>query len=640
MASLQENVERLLRQVPTRRVAPLAVGFAIFLLLVTLWRSSSPRTHVYEPIQPEIEDSILRPHAKEDGIDISYQLGDKVTDPVYVPSVTSVQQQTFWHTDWFHVPEHRGDVNHCDNVTSDQVHDLARSIPRPIHLLTPRAWHFHDGVLVTDKSTGFPAGTGFCTVIIAPQAPARRNLRFEQKPMEGLGPDAIQAEISSSDVRFIFTEHPLYWGTFGVKDGFFSKNMVDLSVYASSYELNQPGDYQLHGVVEWHDYDWLMEEPLDMHKAFHRYRPSERNIVPSSPAVSITGKPLSRPTAQCFFNGNNDVRGRWYRAGAFGAHGEQTSLNVKARVEFADKIPTIDDWGWTFAPDRCSLTFFTFTDHKKCFAGKNIQYLGDSNGRRVIKSLIGGGEKWCPGFNFNERIAQCEDRKEEYLEDFDGKEVNLTLIHDQALDKQTPTIFGSNSSVFLDFVGGINRWAVFNGWELYLNGRRNTTDLERASEPLSIVAQRQHDFQPADVVYISLITWDVSHMITPSETLALLPDFRTKLLESFHEKARIVMRLTHSPSWGNWNNRSRFSLPRYQMWNTMWREFWDEDVQSGRVMLQDASVLQGRKDAEQALKCPQTHLRCSHARIEEQIWMNTVCEKHPWNGETVMRRWR
>lgn len=44
------------------------------------------------------------------------------------------------------------------------------------------------------------------------------------------------------------------------------------------------------------------------------------------------------------------------------------------------------------------------------------------------------------------------------------------------------------------------------------------------------------------------------------------------------------------------------------------------------MLVDDASVLQGRRDAETAFFCPTTHLRASHVRLEAQMWLNAVCD--------------
>lgn len=621
----------MLRLVPARRTSLVALCLLVILPLLVGWFRRGPaasRVRIYpEPADEIPTENLIGPLDKAID-DRSYRPAD-VALPSN-PAVTSIPQNSFFHTDFFHAPKHAGDVDYCAVVTAEQIQQLADLVEKPIDLLQPLAWQFQDGALVSPSHNGFPVGTGFCTIILNPQTPWRRRLTFQQLPIHGTGPDHLQIQVASDDVRLVMTEHPGFRGNVHVKDAL--QDSVEFAVYASSYVLLQPGTYHLSGASEWHYYDWAMEEPIDLSKMFHRYRPDNTSLINSlSPPISVTGVPVSRPRQHCYRGSNDDLRGRWYRSNAFKQGGSQSVLNNEAHLEYADQDATTDDWGWTFAPDRCRLTYFSPADHRACLANKNIQIIGDSNSRRVLKSVMGGGLSWCNPRRPRERIANCEDREEEELKDFTGAEVDIELVHDNALDKLRPVTFGEGTRLFIDFVGGIIRSTILNGWQLYLNDNKNPNDV-------SVTKQRQQSLGPTDVVYLSLITWDVSHVLTAAETLARLPEFREKLLSSYDERARFVIRLANSPSYDNYNNRSRFSVPRLQMWNTMWREFWEEDRLSGRVKFEDASILQGREDAERATKCPQTHLRCSHVRIEAQIWMNMICEKQP-DGAARMLDW-
>lgn len=514
----------------------------------------------------------------------------------------------------------------CDGIPSWYLHDLATEYGR--RSPAPKISHFHDGRIISDEHQTFDIDDEFCSVIFAPQNPRANKTEFQNQPIEGWGPDSIHAEMQSDDIRLVFVQHPDYWGMFSVTPQGMTpsaQNDTIWAVYTVPYSLRHPGSYQASGEVEFQNYDWVMEDPIDLQTERLPYVMLNNTLEVSSPPVVITGRPVSRPTAKCHYNGMNNLRGRWYRASSFALHGNQTALNPDAYLEFAEHNTTTDEWGWTFAPDLCSLTYFSPEDHLDCLGNRSIQVLGDSNSRRVLKSVASGGIAWCQ--ERDERICQCEDHFQEEFYDVLWNKIDAFRIRDTT-QRDEPTIFGRNSKLYFDFVGGAINAKLFNPWEFFYNEN---------SDQQSIVSRRMENYGPIDVVHVSFIGWDMAAVLTPSEMVAALPKVRETLRKAYPAGTRFIHRLANNNCCGNTNHKTRYSAPRFAIWNHMWREFWAEDEKKGTIKVIDPSVLQGRRDAETAFLCPTTHLRASHVRLEQMMWMGAVCEKV--DGTARIRNW-
>ena len=363
-----------------------------------------------------------------------------------------------------------------------------------------------------------------------------------------------------------------------------------------------------------------MGDPIDLTKERLPYVMLNNTLSPRSPSIIITGLPVSRPTVKCHYNNNNDLHGRWYLASSFSSSGNQTALNPEAHLEFAEHNTTTDEWGWTFGPDACSLTYFTPEDHLSCLSSRTVQILGDSNSRRVIKSIIGGGVAWCQ--DPREQICQCEDHFQTSFHDALFSDIDASNFRDVD-SRADPTRFGRNSSLYFDFVGGLLNPKLFNPWQLFYDSSPTSP---------SIISQRQLHHGPIDLVHVSFIGWDMASIVSPLSVLAALPEFRDRLYAAYPPGTRFVHRLANNMCCGNQNHKTRYSAPRFAIWNAMWRSFWAADEAAGVVRVVDPSVLQGRRDAETAFFCPTTHLRASHVRLEQMMWMGAVCEKVEGGG--------
>lgn len=494
-------------------------------------------------------------------------------------------------------------------------------------------YHFRHGTLLTDLNAESAVGDEFCSLILVLQMPKDETGAFQNQPIEGWGPDSLHCEVASADVRLI-PQHPDYLGELDIRfadtePG--SKSHV-FAAYTVAYALNHPGSYVFTAEVEFQNYDWVLEDPVDLVNNEHPYAMIDAPVPSRSPPMHVAGVPISRPTQQCYRDGFNDVHGRWYLASSFDSKGSQTALNPATELAFANIDATIDEFGanggkgWTFAPDACSLSYFGRHDFQTCLADRGMQFLGESNSRRLLKSLISGGN-WCT--DASDEICQCHDQWQGQLLDMNAVPLDITPLHETTL-RSDPTTFGSNSKVYFDFVGGLLNQKLFNPWFYFYDP---TSDIDDST----IISRRSAEHGNVDLVHVSFNSWDVAGVRTADQVLASLPDFRRTLLSAYPPGTRFITRLANGICCGNQDRRNRFSAPRFAIWNEMWRQFWANDEAAGAMLVYDASVLQGRRDAETAFFCPTTHLRGSFVRLETQLWLNAVCDSNV-NG-AVMRRW-
>lgn len=532
--------------------------------------------------------------------------------------------EPFEHQRAFHIPPSPLSEKQCGAIPAWFIYELAKTSAEGVGN-DPLVYHFQSGSLITEQNAQFEVGAGFCSIIFAPQYPPLPDDLFHNRPIRGWGPDSLHLEIASDDVRLI-PEHPNFLGPMDVP----SPEAV-FAVYTVAYRLNHPGTYQMAGEVDFQNYDWVIEDPVNFYAAEqHRYKMIADPLQARSPAIVITGTPLSRPMQQCYRDGFNDLHGRWYRATSFSSSGSQTSLNPAAGLSFADHNTTTDEWGWTFAPDACSLHFFTTSAISSCLKDRSLQILGESNSRRLLKTLMSAGH-WCT--ETGQKLCQCEDQWEEEVYDFNFAPMNSTRFRETSV-RDTPTFFGFNSSVFFDFVGGLLNPKLFNPWFIFYDASPD--------DGSSIISRRAKEYGPVDLVHVSLLTWDIANIRTSDEVLASLPAFRAKLLSAYPPGTRFITRLANSMCCGNQDQKTRFSAPRFAMFNAMWRKYWAADEKSGAMLVDDASVLQGRRDAETSFYCPTTHLRGSHVRLEAMMWLNAVCEGDSSKEEMAdvrMRDW-
>lgn len=513
----------------------------------------------------------------------------------------------------------------CDSISEAHLRlDIARSGGQ----LSSAAFslQYHDGIL-GDGSKDYETGSEFCAVILVPQSKdPLSQIASHDFPVGELGPDAIHAEAASADVRLVFTDHPVYRSTWRTHE---------YSIYTAGYHLDHPGIYHFNAEVEYIDYDWIMDDHRDVQSSRVRlpFKVRQDIVLSGSAPIRISGRPLARPSNKCFDDLDDrsmDLHGRWYQASSFHPQfGNQTALNPHAGLEFAATNGTVDEWGWTFAPDRCTLTYFSPEDHLSCFNSRTIHVLGDSNGRRLTKSLIGGGTGWCArDTSRNDTACQCEDGLQEHIYDMNFTPINATKFTAKGA-RSDPMVFGHDGQVFFDFVGGLLITPKRKRpWQRVFTGGSNST-----------VAQRVQRYGSTDVVFVSMITWDIGILRTPDELIDSLPSFRDTLLNAYRRSTRFVIRLSNSLCCGQQTNRRRLTAPRFIIFNEIWRQFWAEDVRQGRVKFDDASVLQGRRDAEMAYGCDKaaTHLKSSLVRIEQMMWMSAVCQKV--EGTAMMRDW-
>lgn len=547
-------------------------------------------------------------------------------DPVQ--DVTSLPRDDFQHTAFFR-PRQRP-FDGCSLIGADEIKAAARRVED-----APVAFHYQHGKIYEGATQD--VGAAFCIVFCIPQKPWESTTSYRPREIVGMGPDAIVAEMASADVKYVFTEHPLYHETF-------PSERWDVAVYSAPYILNHPGQYQLSAIAELQNYQWTQEDPIrsvfrvpeEIANAVDlSFRYGNVTIESKPPTIIIAGIPLSRPTRPCFGGDPRDLRGRWYRADAFNSHGNQTLLNPRAQLEFASQPAVTDELGWTFAPDGCALGFLTADDHLSCFANRSLQFFGDSNLRRLAKSFVSGGDKWCM-IGAYDTTCQCKDGdQDEGLLDAASRPLNATLLRNPFSQRDAPVFWGHNSRLFFDFVGGLQNPHWGNTWPLYFNGSY-VDPVIVGDSGFNLVQQRQIQYGDMDVVLLSLVVWDVAAIVTPAETLSALSEFRSALFASYSGATRFVLRLSNSVCCGTGGPKQRFSSPRFEMWNVLFREFWSQDILSGKMSLYDASILSGRQDMALAIPCGAPHLSACHVRIETQLLANMLCDKRS-GGDARLR---
>lgn len=531
----------------------------------------------------------------------------------------------YHHQQPSHIPKSAMSARQCDAI---HTYDLQSLLANETHLTSdsaPLIYHFHDGNVVDETHNNFITMDEFCSVIFAPQREWEQST--QQPAVEGFGPDSIHAEIRSDDVRIMF-EEPDYWGMFMTSN---NHSALHMAIYTIPYALNHPGSYQIEAEVEFRNYDWVKEQDIDIPKVPFPMVMTNITMVPRSPAIKVTGIPISRPAAQCYKDGaSRDYRGRWYRATSFARDGNQTALNPEAHLEFADHSNTIDEWGWTFAPDHCHLLYFTPEEHMGCFENKTIQVLGDSNSRRVMKSLISGSVNWCR--DPDDTTCQCSDTREQWFED--ALNHNISLERFERTDTtDDPTFFGRGGKIFFDFVGGLIVPRPGNPWSKYYD--------HWGYDGSSIAERREKLYGAPDLVHVSFIGYDTTLLRTTQEVLDALPAFKETLYAAPRPPTgtRYIHRLANSMCCGNEATNHRWTTPRFKIFNHMWRQFWQDDEINDVIRIVDASVLQGRKEIEMAYPCLTTHMRASLVRIEAMMWMTASCEKNIYLGGGQMRDW-
>ncbi|KAB8737490.1 hypothetical protein FH972_026449 [Carpinus fangiana] len=522
-----------------------------------------------------------------------------------------------------HIPKDAISHRQCDAVAAYELQALLAKETDLTSDSSPLVFHFHDGKVVDQDNDSFRTTQEFCSVLFVPQGSWENSTK--QPAVEGFGPDSIHAELRSEDIRIIFQE-PDYWGMLLRSD---ERSALRLAIYTIPYALNHPGNYQIEAEVEYRNYDWVKEQDVDIPRVRLPMVMTNITADPQSPAIKVTGLPVSRPNVRCYTSGaSRDYRGRWYRATSFAKDGNQTALNPKAHLDFADHNTTVDEWGWTFAPDNCHLVYFTPEEHVSCLEGRTLQILGDSNSRRTMKTIISGGVNWCQ--DTADRTCQCSDTKEKTFVDAVNSTISLERF-ERTDTTDDPTDFGRNSKIFFDFVGGLIIPRPFNHWSKYYN--------HSGFDGTSITERRIAHYGAPDLVHISFLGYDTTLLRSTQEVIDALPSFKETIYKAHPPGTRFIHRTASSMCCGNEATNHRWTSPRFKFFNHMWRTFWEEDEANDVVRTVDVSVLQGRKEIEMAYPCLTTHMRASLVRIEAMMWMTATCEKNPFLGGAAMRDW-
>lgn len=547
-------------------------------------------------------------------------------------------------------------LRQCGDLPGDVLYDIAIDAGLNRNDGAPVFAHFQNSAIVPAAAAKkYNVQDEFCTVILVPQPGRNESAEVQSPEIPYWGPDGMHASIRSDDVWLIF-DHPIYWGSIALQPQHETDKANDnqkvqadhqkpthpvAAVYATAYTLNHPGSYQVQGAVEFQNYDWAMQDDIELYtvdqKVFLPYYIQNITITPFSAPITIEGAPVSRPTTQCYHDNHNDLHGRWYLASSFSARtGNQTRHNPAATLEYASHPDLIDEWGYTFAPDACDLPVFTPTDHAACLGSRTLAIHGDSNSRRFLKSLIASGTStWCP--DPNDRTCQCQDTWEKTVHDGAAHAFNNTRYFvDSQLDE--PITFGpdnASTTAYFDMLGGLVRPNHGHEWEAMF-----ARSMFAADSPTDRRLARHGG--KVDVVHSSFIGWDVGYASAPewADPQRGLPALRKALHDAYPAGTRLIQRMANAPCCGNYNRRLRYNTPRYALWNAAWRDFFKAEEEGGEMRVVDVAVLQGRPDAEMRDGgCPMTHLRASHTRLEGMMWMSAVCDKDGGRGARMSEGW-
>lgn len=537
----------------------------------------------------------------------------------------------------------------CAVITGESLGEFARSLGS-----APFFAHFHNGEpLRPAAEQNHIVGDEFCSVVIVPQPGRNESAEVESRPISGWGPDAMHASMKSDDIWLIL-ESPVYWGSLSLENRGHAGEANSSSssppsspfvaaIYMTAYALNHPGSYQADGAIEFQNYDWVMEDSVDVYNVYLTmdqatylpYYVQNITIRSDSPPIVIGGHPVSRPTRKCYHDGNNDLHGRWYRASSFGPSGNQTVLNPAAMLEYAIHNNTVDPWGYTFAPDSCSMPYFTVDDYHSCLGDRSVVVHGDSNSRRLLKTIMAAGTgAWCPDINAGDSwLCECQDTWEHTIYDSVGREINSTHYFVD-FQEDEPIIFGNNTKAYYDMVGGMVRPFFGHPWQRWFTRSDYAAD--------SITDRRlQENGGSIDLVHLSFIGWDVGYASRPewADPETGLPALRRALKAAYPSGTKFIHRLANAPCCGNFQRRLRYDIPRFALWNNAWRNFFRDEEQREEIRVVDVGVLQGREDAEMYNGgCPMTHLRASHVRLEGMMWMSAICDKNEDEGGAA--KWR
>ncbi|KAI9728367.1 MAG: hypothetical protein M1828_003767 [Chrysothrix sp. TS-e1954] len=547
----------------------------------------------------------------------------------------------------------------CDLIGPHEISRIQR-------VETLSTYSFADGSAIGDGRI-VPPGTEICVLIAVPQNPPNGVLL--DVPIESKGPDNLHIFIKSDDVQLSFRPPRPIPDQLSLRKPFANNTSI---LYYAETTLYHDGAYQLFVDHEWSNWWWAKQWRDDFEQNVTRYPTGAKIPFPSREErvrqyhepeyydwVSVSQDDHHPPVIDVANGGDWEAnrrrrvcdidyevdRGRWY-----------------SRSRFPGLIQEFDEWGYAYDGDTCQFDFFTDYDVMNCLAGLQIHAYGDSQLRRITKTITSGGH-FCRNTSH-----ECQR--------MDGAMRNLVFDNDgglvKSLEEEKYKPFNNSEFTNLPTFGSDSRihWAFlrdlvydYRDWtRLFYDKEDHSTEnalaLDESPEPsifsnhafdptqdirLGAKARQSPSAPPADLVLLGFGSWDAAFATTFEELERVLPSFRDALLDAYPPSVPIVLRLLNGYCCRHkFDDFRRYTGTRIQHMNDLIREAFDVHgvwAADGRIIVVDPEVLTGRPDVVSDYpESEANHPRFSHVRTETQLLYNKICERDA-QGKAVLRNW-
>lgn len=511
----------------------------------------------------------------------------------------------------------------CQRVPSPMIARLEESSERAVTVLAG------DRVLTPDQPLQLPST--LCILISIPQEPLPDlDPDYVDPPVPNKGPDSIHLLINSTDVTLTFPPlRPLH------------PNPVDTPpsiIYYAEATILQGGTYEIHAEQEFANWKWAMGWHLAYGAQPFRL---ETGQLPDKTFEAHEFRPVALPRAQftvqgpsqfpqlpvCTFKNIPD-KGRWYRKDAFPE---------------LESVPA-DETGYIWQGDHCLLDYFAPTDTASCLENKNIHVYGDSMTRRLTKMLINSGE-WC--YNLTNKCQDEDERPGIFLtkmEEDDLGALTWTPINQDSTmfdhENITTIPFAKNATIQYQFIETIT-----NVTSKYMVRFFDPADLIHIPTPVPDMVP-DYDPRPAaiprmspalrapDAVLVGFGAWDQAFTDHPDPYETNVARFRAILAQAYAPATPILLRTANAfccRSTGT--GFRRYTGGRTQEFDDRTRKVFGITgagglTADGRFRVVDVTNMNGRPDIIFRWgRSDANHPRASHARIEMQMVLHSLCAR-------------
>lgn len=506
-----------------------------------------------------------------------------------------------------------------------------------------------------------------CVVAVMPQSMPEYGY-FKDVPVGARGPDSIHLYLNSSSV--LVTTPPMR--PLPSQPSAEMQLARESILYGTELKLKDPGIYEIRAEREFKNWRWAKQWRADlMNNSVHFIAGYELSIANWTDDMGMKEKLEEVNTIVndgTVFNpqivdiGNIHPRSINVDYDAHpdlpGQHMQRCTLlpgfsAEKGRWFNASDFPNMpvglaDEWGFIYQPDECHLDYFTDLDMANCFENKAINVFGDSNSRRLSRSIMSGG-RWCPN-------SAAEDKCQK--EDWGGAvlKVAWNALFNQLMEEtetpehsgqfelgdRKPFDFGKGSKLTFRFLQSIA--LAPNDW---MDAFYDPKDYEpTSSNPYQMTAFDPYQIRPGakgrddpdtptpDLVIIAIGSWDEAFDESFETFERTAPYFRDAILEAYPDtKTRIALRLSQGHCCrSNWTeDLRRFTGTRIQHFGDIMRDVFEVEggnAMKGRMVMLDASGMAGRPEVVLDYGgVGSNHQRAAHARLEAQILYNRLCER-------------